>query len=77
VALFHRCAAAGCSLACAEQGAGTVAVDLHRQRGRVHGFAARLARRLLDRQDDYLRFTTNWRISAGNNGYERDIRMTT
>ena len=35
-----------------------------------------LARRLLDRQDDYLRFTTNWRIPADNNGSERDIRMT-
>jgi len=34
-----------------------------------------LARRLLDRQDDYLRFTTNWRIPADNNGSERDIRM--
>ncbi len=35
-----------------------------------------LARRLLDRQDDYLRFTTDWRIPADNNGSERDIRMT-
>jgi len=34
-----------------------------------------LARRLLDRQDDYLRFTTDWRIPADNNGSERDIRM--
>jgi transposase len=34
-----------------------------------------LARRLLDRQGDYLRFTTNWRIPADNNGSERDIRM--
>ena len=34
-----------------------------------------LARRLLDRQDDYLRFTTNWRVPADNNGSERDIRM--
>jgi len=34
-----------------------------------------LARRLLDRQDDYLRFTTDWRIPADNNGAERDIRM--
>jgi transposase len=33
------------------------------------------ARRLLDRQDDYLRFTTNWRIPPDNNGSERDIRM--
>jgi transposase len=35
-----------------------------------------LARRLLDRQDDYLRFTRNWRIPPDNNGTERDIRMT-
>ena len=35
-----------------------------------------LARRLLDRQDDYLRFTADWRIPADNNGSERDIRMT-
>jgi transposase len=34
-----------------------------------------LARRLLDRQDDYLRFITDWRIPADNNGSERDIRM--
>ena len=34
-----------------------------------------LARRLADRQDDYLRFTTDWRIPADNNGSERDIRM--
>ena len=34
-----------------------------------------LARRLLDRQDDYLRFTRDWRVPADNNGSERDIRM--
>jgi transposase len=34
-----------------------------------------LARRLLDRQDDYLRFTTDWQVPAHNNGSERDIRM--
>jgi len=34
-----------------------------------------LARRLIDRQDDYLRFTADWRIPADNNGSERDIRM--
>lgn len=34
-----------------------------------------LARRLLDRQDDYLRFITDWRIPPDNNGSERDIRM--
>ena len=34
-----------------------------------------LARRLLDRQDDYLRFTTDLRVPPDNNGSERDIRM--
>ena len=34
-----------------------------------------LARRLRDRQDDYLRFTTNFRAPPDNNGTERDIRM--
>ncbi len=34
-----------------------------------------LAHRLIDRQDDYLRFTTDWRVTADNNGCERDIRM--
>lgn len=34
-----------------------------------------LARRLLSRQDDYLRFTCDWRVPADNNGSERDIRM--
>lgn len=34
------------------------------------------ARRLLDRQDDYLRFTRDWRVAPDSNGTERDIRMT-
>jgi transposase len=34
-----------------------------------------LARRLRDRQEDYLRFTTSLQIPADNNGSERDIRM--
>ena len=34
-----------------------------------------LARRLLDRQDDYLRFTIDFRAPPDNNGTERDIRM--
>lgn len=34
-----------------------------------------LARRLRDRREDYLRFTTNWSIPPDNNGSERDIRM--
>jgi transposase len=34
-----------------------------------------LARRLLDRQDDYLRFTRDFRAPPDNNGTERHIRM--
>ena len=34
-----------------------------------------LARRLRERQHDYLRFTTDLRITPDNNGSERDIRM--
>jgi transposase len=34
-----------------------------------------LARRLLERQDDYLRFTRDFRAPPDNNGCERDIRM--
>jgi hypothetical protein len=34
-----------------------------------------LARRLLTRQDDYLRFLTNEAVPPDNNGSERDIRM--
>ena len=35
-----------------------------------------LARRLLGRQDDYLRFTRDFSVPPDNNGSERDIRMT-
>jgi transposase len=35
-----------------------------------------LARRLLDRQDDYLRFTRDSRLPPDNNGCERDISIT-
>jgi transposase len=41
----------------------------------VMGKQHALARRLLDRQDDYLRFTRDWRVPPDNNGSERDIRM--
>jgi transposase len=34
-----------------------------------------LARRLLERQADYLRFVSDWRVPPDNNGSERDIRM--
>ena len=34
-----------------------------------------LARRLLDRQDDYLRFTVDPRVPFDNNAAEREIRM--
>src|SRR5512142_3333277 len=36
-----------------------------------------LAHRLIDRQNDYPRFTTDWRVTADNNGTERDIRDQT
>ena len=35
-----------------------------------------LARRLRQRQDDYLRFTTDSRVPSGNNAAEREIRMS-
>jgi transposase len=34
-----------------------------------------LARRLIDRQDDYLRFTRDFQVTPDNNATERDIRM--
>jgi len=34
-----------------------------------------LARRLIDRQDDYLRFTVDPRVPFDNNAAEREIRM--
>jgi transposase len=34
-----------------------------------------LARRLLDRREDYLRFTSDFAVPPDNNGSERDIRM--
>jgi transposase len=45
------------------------------RRGKLMSKHHALARRLLGRQDDYLRFTTDFRIPADNNGSERDIRM--
>jgi hypothetical protein len=47
-------------------------------RGRPGALACKhhaLARRLLDRRDDYLRFTHDWQVPPDNNGTERDIRM--
>lgn len=72
-----------------EVDARALAVQVHRFRsGAVLGVGATkeradalarkhnaLARRLRDRQDDYLRFTTNPLVPADNNGSERDIRM--
>jgi transposase len=66
-----------------------LAVQMHRYRSAVllgaRQTAARsgklmqkhhaLARRLLGRQDDYPRFTRDWRVPPDNNGSERDIRM--
>ena len=45
------------------------------RRGKLMKKHNALARRLLDRQDDYLRFTGDFRVSPDNNGTERDIRM--
>ncbi len=45
------------------------------RRGKLMRKHNALARRLLHRQDDYLRFTTDFRVPADNNGTERDIRM--
>jgi len=45
------------------------------RRGKLMKKHNALARRLLDRQDDYLRFTRDFRVSPDNNGTERDIRM--
>lgn len=42
---------------------------------KVMGKHNALARRLLDRQDDYLRFTVDPRVPFDNNGAEREIRM--
>jgi hypothetical protein len=61
VRLFRSAALAGASQTAARSGA---LMKKHNA----------LARRLRDRQDDYLRFTRDWRIPPDNN--ERDIRMT-
>lgn len=45
------------------------------RRGKVMKKHNALARRLLARQADYLRFVTDWRVPPDNNGSERDIRM--
>ena len=63
VRLFRSAALAGASQTAARSGA---LMKKHNA----------LARRLRDRQDDYLRFTRDWQIPPGNNGCERDIRMT-
>jgi hypothetical protein len=36
-----------------------------------------LAKRLIERHNDYLRFAVDWRIPADSNGSEGDIRMIT
>ena len=62
VRLFRSAALAGASQTAARSGA---LMKKHNA----------LARRLRDRQDDYLRFTTDFRAPPDNNGSERDIRM--
>jgi hypothetical protein len=52
-------------------GAGQTAARSTRLMRKQHA----LARRLIDRQDDYLRFTGDFRAPPDNNGCERDIRM--
>lgn len=47
----------------------------HTRASKVMGKHNALARRLLDRQDDYLRFTVDPRVPFDNNGAEREIRM--
>ena len=43
----------------------------------THAQAPRaLVRLLLNRRDDYLRFTTDARVPSGNNAAEREIRMS-
>ena len=62
VRLFRSAALAGASQTAARSGA---LMKKHNA----------LARRLRDRQDDYLRFTADFRAPPDNNGSERDIRM--
>jgi hypothetical protein len=62
VRLFARAVLAGASQAAARSGA---LMKKHNA----------LARRLLARQDEYLRFTSDFRAPPDNNGTERDIRM--
>jgi transposase len=55
-----------------------VLIGLSQTRDRPGALARKhhaLARRLLGRQDDYLRFTQHFAVPPDNNGCERDIRM--
>lgn len=52
-------------------GAGTTAERSTKLQAKHHA----LARRLINREDDYLRFTTNPAVSFDNNAAEREIRM--
>ena len=54
-------------------------IGISQTRDRTGGLTRKhhaLARRLIDRQDDYLRFTRDFAVPPDNNGCERDIRMT-
>jgi transposase len=53
-------------------------VAVNTLRGQDDPLAARhraLAQRILNRQTDYLRFTTDFRVPFDNNAAEREIRM--
>ena len=47
----------------------------HRRRNKLEAKHHALARRILDRQADYLRFATDFRVPFDNNAAEREIRM--
>lgn len=47
----------------------------HRRRDKLEAKHHALARRILDRQADYLRFATDFRVPFDNNAAEREIRM--
>ncbi|WP_436501715.1 IS66 family transposase [Actinokineospora sp. HUAS TT18] len=56
--------------------AAVIAKAATRQRGTpVEAKHHALARRILDRQADYLRFATDFRVPLDNNAAEREIRM--
>ena len=56
--------------------AATIGIEANRDRdGKLAGKHHALARRLLHRQDDYLRFATDFQTPPDNNSAEREVRM--